>query len=715
MNINKIISEELNLEEKKIIAAVTLLDNGDTVPFIARYRKEVTGSLTDDDLRELEKKLNYYRSVNERAVTILKSLEEQGVLTDVLKSEIEAARKLTELEDIYRPFKPKKKTRASIAIEKGLKPLALTIFNGEVIENFDEYVSSFINEEKKVLTAKDALSGAKDIIAEMISDDPEYRRYIKGLILRTGMISSIELIKDEKDTFANYKDYREQISKIPNFRILALSRGETLKCLKVKLEYDVDTIARFIEINIVKNDVYTTIIKEVIADSLKRLILPSVETEIRSDLFTRAEDASIIVFEQNLKQLLLYPPLRNKVVLGFDPGFRTGCKICVVNEHGDMQMVDVVYVTSASENQIQLGIAKVAEAIIKYNVSYIALGNGTASRESEEVLSKMIKDYKLNVKISMVNESGASVYSASELAQKEYPDLTVEKRSAISLARRLQDPLSELVKIDPKAIGVGQYQHDMNQGKLDFALKEVIGVCVNNVGVNINNASKEILKYISGISESLANNIIDYRVEHVAFKSRSELQKVPKLGPKAFQLCAGFLRIPESKNPFDNTGVHPESYKLAESILELISMKPIDILVKENQDKIANLYDSDFFKKNLKEYNETIDDILRELIKPGHDIRDEAEIVELSSEAKDIKSLKVGMILTGVVHNITDFGAFVDINVHQDGLVHISQITNKFIRHPNEVLQINDVVKVKVISVDVEKKKIGLSIKQVEK
>ncbi|MEG0977773.1 MAG: Tex family protein [Bacilli bacterium] len=715
MNINKIISEELNLEEKKIIAAVTLLDNGDTVPFIARYRKEVTGSLTDDDLRELEKKLNYYRSVNDRANTILKSLEEQGVLTDALKAEIEEARKLTELEDIYRPFKPKKKTRASIAIEKGLKPLALVIFNGEVVENFDEYVSTFINEEKKVLTAKDALSGAKDIIAEMISDDPEYRRYIKGLILRTGNISSTELIKDEKDTFANYKEYREPISRIPNFRILALSRGEALKCLKVKLEYDIDTIARFIEINIVKNDVYTAIIEEVIADSLKRLILPSVETEIRSDLFTRAEDASIIVFEQNLKQLLLYPPLRNKVVLGFDPGFRTGCKICVVNEHGDMQMVDVVYVTSASENQIELGITKVAEAIIKYNVSYIALGNGTASRESEEVLSKMIKDYKLNVKISMVNESGASVYSASELAQKEYPDLTVEKRSAISLARRLQDPLSELVKIDPKAIGVGQYQHDMNQGKLDFALKEVIGVCVNNVGVNINNASKEILKYISGISETLANNIIDYRVEHVTFKSRSELTKVPKLGPKAFQLCAGFLRIPESKNPFDNTGVHPESYKLAESILELIGMKPSDILVKENQDKIANLYDSDFFKKNLKEYTETIDDILRELIKPGHDIRDEAEVVELSSEAKDIKSLKVGMILTGVVHNITDFGAFVDINVHQDGLVHISQITNKFIRHPNEVLQINDVVKVKVISVDVEKKKIGLSIKQVEK
>lgn len=715
MKIHEIIAEELNLPLTKVESAIKLIDEGDTIAFIARYRKEVTGSLTDDDLRELSKKLVYYRALEDRANTILKSLEEQGVLTDELKLAIDASRKLTQLEDIYRPYKPKKKTRASIAIEKGLKPVADRILSGKDSATFNEFADTFINEEKKVLKHEDVINGALDIIAEIISDDPEFRTFYKNFINRTGLLCSKEAEKDEKDTFAMYKDYKESVAKIPNFRILAVNRGETLKCLKVKLDYDVEVVIRHIYINIAKSNEYEDLLMTAIKDSIKRLIQPSVETEIRNDLFTRAEDDSIIVFEKNLKQLLLYPPLKEKVILGFDPGFRTGCKICVVNKNGDLIMVDVVYVTSASDDAINNGVKKIVDLVKKYDVDYIALGNGTASRESEAILSKAIKEHNLKCKISIVNESGASVYSASELGQKEFPDLTVEKRSAISLARRLQDPLNELVKIDPKSIGVGQYQHDMNQGKLDFALNEVVQECVNNVGVNVNTASVEILKFISGINESIAKNIIAYRVENGNIKNRSELKKVAKLGPKAFTLCAGFLRILDGNNPLDNTNVHPESYAIAENILAIAGFSKKDLLKKETQEKIRDLSDNGFFKKNIPSFNETCEDIIRELIKPGHDIREEAEFVELNNDVKEIKDLKIGMILTGVVHNITDFGAFVDINVHQDGLVHISEIANRFIKHPSEVLQINDVVKVKVISVDEPKRKIGLSIKQVSK
>lgn len=715
MKIHEIIAEELNLPLTKVESAIKLIDEGDTIAFIARYRKEVTGSLTDDDLRELSKKLVYYRALEDRANTILKSLEEQGVLTDELKLAIDASRKLTQLEDIYRPYKPKKKTRASIAIEKGLKPVADRILSGKDSATFNEFADTFINEEKKVLKREDVINGALDIIAEIISDDPEFRTFYKNFINRTGLLCSKEAEKDEKDTFAMYKDYKESVAKIPNFRILAVNRGETLKCLKVKLDYDVEVVIRHIYINIAKSNEYEDLLMTAIKDSIKRLIQPSVETEIRNDLFTRAEDDSIIVFEKNLKQLLLYPPLKEKVILGFDPGFRTGCKICVVNKNGDLIMVDVVYVTSASDDAINNGVKKIVDLVKKYDVDYIALGNGTASRESEAILSKAIKEHNLKCKISIVNESGASVYSASELGQKEFPDLTVEKRSAISLARRLQDPLNELVKIDPKSIGVGQYQHDMNQGKLDFALNEVVQECVNNVGVNVNTASVEILKFISGINESIAKNIIAYRVENGNIKNRSELKKVAKLGPKAFTLCAGFLRILDGNNPLDNTNVHPESYAIAENILAIAGFSKKDLLKKETQEKIRDLSDNGFFKKNIPSFNETCEDIIRELIKPGHDIREEAEFVELNNDVKEIKDLKIGMILTGVVHNITDFGAFVDINVHQDGLVHISEIANRFIKHPSEVLQINDVVKVKVISVDEPKRKIGLSIKQVSK
>lgn len=713
MDIISVIAEELNISVSRINAAVKLLDEGDTVAFIARYRKEVTGALTDEDLRELEKKLIYYRSLEEKRQTVLKSMEEQGVLTEELKNQIENVRKLFELEDIYRPFRPKKKTRASIAIAKGLKPVAEVMLKQELEDNFNDYLATFINKEKGVETIADVIKGAEDIVAEAISDDPNYRGFVKRFILNNAFITSKEIAKDEKDTFAMYKDFRESLKKIPNFRILAINRGESLKCLKVDFDFEDDFIKENLQSRIISKKLYSEYLVPTIDDSLKRLSYPSIETEIRNELFERAEDASIKIFEGNLRQLLMYPPLKNKVVLGFDPGFRTGCKVAVVNQTGDLQAVDVVNVTASSQNEIDNGVKTLLFLIKKYNVEYIALGNGTASRESETILSKMIKDNNLSVKISIVNESGASVYSASELGQEEFPKLPVEKRSAISLARRLQDPLSELVKIDPKAIGVGQYQHDMDKTKLDFALSRIVEECVNKVGVNVNTASVSLLKYVSGISDSLAKNIVDYKIKNGEFKDRKTLLKVTKMGPKAFEQSAGFLRIKDGLNPLDNTGVHPESYDIAIKLLGFVGFSTSDVNKKETQDKISALYDNGFFKKCAIEYNDTIDDILKELIKPGHDARDDAEVVELDSTVKDIKDLKVGQILTGVVHNITDFGAFVDINVHQDGLVHISEIADKYIHHPSEVLTINQVVKVKVINVDVDRKKIGLSIKQV--
>ena len=711
MDIIKIISEELELSEISVSNAIKLIDEGNTIPFIARYRKEVTHNLTDNDLRKLEERLIYLRKLEERKNTTLKSIDEQGKLTDELKEKIDNVLILSELEDIYRPYKPKRKTRASIAKEKGLEPLSKIIREGK-LDAFNE-ANSFINSELKVNTIEDAINGAKDIVSEDISDDASYRKHIKNLIVKFGYIKSIEIKKDEKDTYGKYSDYAELISTIPPHRILALNRGENEKCLKVNLDYDLNEIIDFLS---KKEKINTNINKEImidiINDSLKRLILPSIENEIRNDLFSFAEDKSIEIFKKNLHQLLIYPPIKNIKVLGFDPGFRTGCKYAFVDEYGKLIKIGQVFITNNNENDVKKGINEITDLLNNNQIDYIALGNGTASRESEVILSKIIKDNNFKTKIFIVNESGASVYSASKLAEEEFPNLTVEKRSAISLARRLQDPLAELVKIDPKAIGVGQYQHDMDTSKLDFALTNTVIDCVNMVGVNVNSASISLLKYVSGINKNLAKNIYQYREENGPFKSREELKKVKQMGDKAFEQCAGFLRIYDGDEVLDSTGIHPESYSFAKKIIEICSVSLKNDDISERVSKLEKLNKTNFIKEN-KVGEETLNDIIEELKRPGRDIREEAKIVELNNDVKDIKDLKVGMILSGTVRNIMDFGIFVDINVHQDGLVHISELSKSFVKHPSELFSINDIVKVKVIGVDVDKRRISLSIKQV--
>ena len=711
MNISEIISEELSLKLNSVDAAIKLIDEGNTIPFIARYRKEATNYLTDNDLRKLEERLIYLRKLDERIKTVLNSINEQGKLTPELEEAINNCRTLSEVEDLYRPYKPKKRTRASIAKEKGLEPLAKAILEGQ--EDILEFAKSFINEEKKVNSVEEAISGAKDIIAENLSDVADYRIYIKKVIYKNGKIISKEIKKDEKDTYKDYSDYQESIKTIKNHRILALNRGEKEKCLKVNLDYDFETIFNFIAkkekflLNVNKDILFDTL-----DDSLKRLILPSVENEIRNELFEKAEDSAIEIFKKNLYQLLMYPPIKNINVLGFDPGFRTGCKYALVDIYGNPKKIGQVFITSNSNNEVEKGIKEVTELLKNNRVDYIALGNGTASRESETILRKIILDNKFNTKLFIVNESGASVYSASKLGEEEFPTLSVEKRSAISLARRLQDPLAELVKIDPKAIGVGQYQHDMDEGKLDFALNNVVEDCVNLVGVNVNTASISLLKYVSGINKSLAQNIYEHRVKNGPFKNREQLKEVKKMGDKAFEQCAGFLRIIDGNNKFDNTGIHPESYEIAKKILEFCKVS-----LENNDFSEINLALDNFNKNKFLAENKvgeaTLDDIINELRKPGRDVREDVEIVELNNDVKDIKDLKVGMVLNGTVRNIMDFGIFVDINIHQDGLVHISELANKFVRHPSELYSINDIVKVKVIGVDIDKKRISLSIKQV--
>ena len=715
MDIKKRISEELNLKENQVEAAIKLIDEGNTIPFIARYRKEVTGNLTDVELRNLFDRLTYLRGLDERINTVLKTIEDQGKLTDELKTQIENVKTLSELEDLYRPYKPKKKTRGIIAKEKGLEPLANFIINEDTSKNIYEYAKTFINEEKKVLSAEDALNGAKDIVAEIISDDPKIRKFIKDLIIKEGMISSIEIKADEKNTYEMYKEYSEKVSSIPPHRILAMNRGENEKCLKIALVYDEDKIKNQIhrEYNIKKE--YFDLYEEIIADSFKRLIKPSVDNEIRNDLFEKASESSFELFKKNLKSLLMYPPLKNKNIFGFDPGFRIGCKYALIDALGNpnFKVIGVSHITANSKAEVERGKAELLNIFKKYPIDYIALGNGTASRESEEILSSIIKENNLPIKIYIVNESGASVYSASKLGEEEFPELTVEKRSAISLARRLMDPLSELVKIDPKAIGVGQYQHDLDQKRLGEVLCGVVEDSVNTVGVNLNTASVSLLKYVSGINKGIAQSIYDYRAKNGSFKNREELKKVPKLGAKAFEQCAGFLRIIDGNEPLDNTSVHPESYEIAKLII-----KETDIDLKhDDEDTLKlklSLFDKLKFSKKVNIGLLTLEDIVKELLKPGRDVRDDVKIVDLDNNVKKIEDLKVGMILNGTVRNIADFGAFIDINVHQDGLVHISEISNKFVKHPSEVLNINDVVKVKVISVDVPKKRIGLSIKQVK-
>ena len=713
MDITLRLVEELGLEKRKIEAAVKLIDEGNTIPFIARYRKEVTGNLDDAELRKLFDRLTYLRNLNERIDTVLKSIEEQGKLTDELKTQIENVKTLAELEDLYRPYKPKKKTRGSIAKEKGLEPLAKYILAEDTSVNIYEEAKKFINEEKKVLSVEDAINGAKDIVSEVISDDPLIRKFIKELIEKKGAVSSKEIKKDEKDTYKIYADYSESVSSIKPHRYLAINRGENEKCLKVTLVYDDEEIITYIRKRYNKKKEYFDIYSEIIADSLKRLIKPSVENEIRNDLFDKASEKSFEVFKKNLKSLLMYPPLKDKDILGFDPGFRTGCKYALIDKLGNpnKKVIGVSHITSNSKEEVEEAKRRLLQVLKSNHIDYIALGNGTASRESEAILSSLIKENNLPIKIYIVNESGASVYSASKLGEEEFPDLPVEKRSAISLARRLMDPLSELVKIDPKAIGVGQYQHDLDQKRLGEVLEGVVEDCVNNVGVNLNTASVSLLKYVSGINKTIAQNIYDYREKNGEFKNRQELKKVPKLGEKAFEQCAGFLRIVDGEEPLDNTGVHPESYKFAKEII-----KETKIDLKNDDEETLKLKLSLFSEDKFVYKNElgalTLKDIISELEKPGRDIRDDVKIVELDNNVKSIEDLKVGMILTGTVRNIADFGAFVDINVHQDGLVHISEISNKFIRHPSEALAINDIVKVKVISVDPLSKRIGLSIKQ---
>lgn len=714
MNINKILTEEFKLKQEQVDAVTTMLDNGDTIPFIARYRKEITGSLDDETLRKLYDRREYLKNLNDRMETVISSIDEQGKLTEELKSQIENVKTLTELEDLYRPYKPKKKTRATIAKEKGLEPLANYLLKQIDDKNLMEYTKEFINNEKGVNTYLEALQGAKDIIAEIISDEAEYRSYIRKIDYREGLITSKELKKEEKGVYDMYSDYQEALFRIAPHRILAMNRGEKQKYLKIDIVTPEEKIIDYLSKKIIKyNSPFKEILLEAIKDSYNRLISPSIENEIRNDLTTKAEEASMNVFKENLHQLLLQAPMKNKVVLGFDPGYAHGCKIAIIDRTGKVLDTTVIYPTEPRK-EIEKSSLILSRLIKKYNVDLIALGNGTASRESEKFIRDLLSTLKLdNCQYVIVSESGASIYSASPLAKKEFPDYDVNLRSAVSIARRLQDPLAELVKITPESIGVGQYQHDMNQKRLKEVLGGVVENCVNTVGVDLNSASSSLLEYVSGISPTLANNIVSYRDNYGEFKSRNDLLKVNKLGPKAFEQCAGFLRI-QGNNPLDNTSVHPESYPITLNLLKKLNISLDDLGNEECIKKLNNIDNISLLAKELNVGELTLLDIIEELKKPGRDIRENAGESILRSDVIDISDLKEGMILKGTVRNIMDFGCFVDIGVHVDGLVHISELSNKYIKHPLDVVSVNQIVKVKVISVDINKKRIGLSIKQAE-
>lgn len=713
MEIREVLAQEFSLKQEQVDAVLSLLEEGNTIPFIARYRKEVTGSLDDEILRKFYDRYTYLLNLEDRRKTILKSIEEQGKLTDELKASIMEAKTLTELEDIYRPYKPKKKTRAIIAKEKGLEPLADYLLKQEETTPLMEYASTFIDVEKKVETVEDALQGARDIIAEIVADDADYRRYARFLFESFGKIVTKENVPDEKGIFDMYKDYQEAISKIASHRILAINRGENVKALKVTLEVPDEDIIRYIVRKVVKeNSPFKEQLQMAIEDGYKRLIRPSLETEIRNALTEKAEEASLVVFKENLHQVLLVAPMKNKVVLGLDPGYAHGCKIAVIDGTGKVLDTTVVYPTPP-RNQVDAAKNILSRLILKYKVDLIAIGNGTASRESELFVKNLIQELHPEHPISfvIVNEAGASIYSASKLAAKEFPDYDVNLRSAVSIARRLQDPLAELVKITPESIGVGQYQHDMNQKRLKEVLGGVVENCVNNVGVDLNSASPSLLEYVSGISSALATSIVSYREENGAFKKRADLLKVPKLGPKAYEQCAGFLRVRDG-NPLDNTGVHPESYEVATKLLQHLGYKVEDIQKPEVHDALENLHDIASLASQLGVGEPTLKDMIEEMKKPGRDPRDEAEGPVLRSDVMSIEDLKEGMILKGTVRNIMDFGVFVDIGVHQDGLVHISELASRFVKHPLEVVNVNDIVSVKVIGVDVKKGRISLSMKQ---
>ena len=705
------IAEELNLKPFQVEIAVKLIDEGNTIPFIARYRKEQTGELSDVELRELFDKLTYLRNLEKRKEEVIRLIDEQGKLDDELKNKIETAVTMTEVEDLYRPYKQKKRTRATIAKEKGLEPLATILFEQKEKKDLKEIANDFINAEKGVETVDDAIAGAMDIVSEMISDVAEYRKDIRKIIYRDGIIVT-KAAKDEKSVYEMYYDYEEAVKRIPSHRILAINRGEKEEFLKVKIDGTDDKIIEYLEKRIlIKDGSFRDTMELVIADSYKRLIKPSVENEVRNELSDVAEEKAIKVFGQNAKKLLLQAPLKNLTVMGFDPAYRTGCKIAVIDDTGKLLDTTTVYPTEP-QNDVEGAKKKLLELINKYNINMIAIGNGTASRESEMFVADMIKDVKHDIHYAIVSEAGASVYSASKLATEEYPDINVSLRGAISIARRLQDPLAELVKIDPKSIGVGQYQHDVNQNKLDESLTGVVEDAVNSVGVDLNTATPSLLKYVSGISKTVANNIVKYRDEKGKLKNRKELLKVSKLGPAAYTQCAGFLRITDGENPLDNTSVHPESYETAEKILEQIGFKVQDLKDKSAEIRVnLNTVNAEKLATELNIGVPTIKDIIKELQKPGRDPRDEMPKPVLRSDVLKIEDLKEGMILTGTVRNVIDFGAFVDIGVKNDGLVHISEMSDKYIKNPMDVVSVGDIVKVRVIKIDLEKKKVGLSMK----
>lgn len=711
MNINHIIANELSVKLWQVDAAIKLIDEGNTIPFIARYRKPVTGELNDEQLRTLDERLKYLRNLEEKKKTVVDSITEQGKMTDEIMSKIAMAETIVAVDDIYRPFRPKRKTRATEAKAKGLEPLADIFLKQEKNKNPEEEAKAFVNEEKGVANVAEAIQGAKDIIAEMVSDNDEFRKAIRNIVVKHGLIVSNTKNPEEKTPYENYYDYSEGVNKIPGHRILAINRGEKEKVLNVKIEMPEENIIASLDKVIIKGESqFKPLLKEAIEDGFKRLIKPAIEREIRSQLTEKAEDGAITVFGQNLKQLLMQPPIAGRNVLGWDPAFRTGCKLAVVDNTGKVLYTTVIFPT-APQNKVAESKKIVLDIIKKYNVSLISLGNGTASRESEAVIVDIIKECPTKVEYIIVNEAGASVYSASKLATEEFPNFDVGQRSATSMARRLQDPLAELVKIEPKAIGVGQYQHDMNQKKLDEALSNIVEDCVNNVGVDLNTASAPLLEYVSGISKTIAKNIVEYREENGQFQSRKDLLSVAKLGPKAFEQCAGFMRIREGKEPLDYTSVHPESYSSAKKLLKKYGFSTKDILG-------GNIHLTDEIK-DVKEVAEeigtdpiTLRDMIKELEKPGRDPREEMPKPVLKSDVLDFDDLKEGMELKGTVRNVIDFGVFVDIGVHQDGLVHISEMSNKFIKHPLDVVSVGDVVDVRVLSVDKERKRIQLSMKK---
>ena len=712
MDINQTIASELGIRLGQVEATVKLIDEGNTIPFIARYRKEVTGALNDEVLRNLFDRLTYLRNLEDRKNTCIASIEEQGKLTPELKKQIMEATTLVVVEDLYRPYKQKRRTRAMIAKEKGLEPLSDIILKQEETTPIIEIAAQYINEEKEVDTAEVALNGAKDIIAEIISDEADYRIFIRDLTFNKGRIVSVAKDPEAKSVYEMYYDFDEPVNKLPGHRVLALNRGEKEKILTVKIEAPEEEIIDYLEKKVITKDNPNTsyVLTEAILDSYKRLIAPAIEREIRSELTDTSEDSAIKVFGKNLVQLLMQPPIANKVVLGWDPAFRTGCKLAVVDATGKVLDTTVIFPTEP-QNKVEESKAVLKKLIDKYNIELISVGNGTASRESEKIIVDLIKEIPENVQYVITNEAGASVYSASKLATEEFPNFDVGQRSATSIARRLQDPLSELVKIDPKSIGVGQYQHDMNQKKLSEALSNVVEDCVNKVGVDLNTASMSLLEYVSGINKTLAKNIVEYREAHGAFKERKELLNVSKLGPKAYEQCAGFLRIRDGKNPLDATSVHPESYDACVKLLEKLNHSLDEILSGGMSGISKEASDINSLAEDLNIGEITLTDIITELEKPGRDPRSDMPLPVLRSDVLDMKDLKPGMVLKGTVRNVIDFGVFVDIGVHQDGLVHISEICDEYIKHPLEAVSVGDVVEVSVLSVDLDKKRIQLTMK----